>query len=95
MNTVVRRFAQFDHIGNTDGSRGLVSRLLDDDSGQDIVEYALLGALIGIAAIAAWQQLADTVEEVYGQTVALPGPGSVGQVQRLSSCMPGPDGTGC
>ena len=70
--------------------RGLLVNLLDDDAGQDIVEYALLSAVIGIAAILIWQQLAGTVGEVYGQTVA-----PAGQVQNLSSCMPGPDGTGC
>lgn len=69
---------------------GIVERLLDDDAGQDIVEYALLGAVVGIAAILIWQQLAVTVGEVYGQTVS-----PAGQVQSLSSCMPGPDGTGC
>ena len=37
-----------------------------DESGQDIVEYALLGALIGIAAILTWQQLAATVGVTYG-----------------------------
>ena len=84
MNTVSRG------IANIDGSRGLVGRLLDDESGQDIVEYSLLGAVVGIAAIVIWQQLATTVGEVYGETVA-----PAGQVQSLSSCMPGPDGTGC
>ena len=41
-------------------------RFLCDDTGQDVVEYALLGALIGIAAIVTWQQLAATVGVVYG-----------------------------
>jgi Flp pilus assembly pilin Flp len=88
MNLVVRGFAPFGRP--IDEPHGLLGRLLDDDSGQDIVEYALLGALVGIAAILIWQQLAVTVGDVYGQTVA-----PTGQVQNLSSCMPGPDGTGC
>jgi len=71
-------------------SNTVYERFLDDESGQDIVEYALLGAVIGIASVLIWQQLAATVGEVYGQTVA-----PAGQAQKLSSCMPGPDGTGC
>lgn len=68
----------------------IVERLLADESGQDIVEYALLSAVIGIAAILIWQQLVARVGQVYGQTVA-----PAGQAQTLSSCMPGPNGTGC
>jgi Flp pilus assembly pilin Flp len=71
-------------------SNTVYQRLVADESGQDIVEYALLGAVIGIASILIWQQLAATVGEVYGQTVA-----PAGAAQQLSSCMPGPDGTGC
>ena len=71
-------------------SNTVYERLIADESGQDIVEYALLGAVIGIASILIWQQLAATVGQVYGQTVA-----PTGQAQNLSSCMPGPDGTGC
>lgn len=58
-----------------------------DESGQDIVEYALLGALIGIAAILTWQQLATTVGVAYGTADA--------GVQGLSSCTPDPGGGGC
>ena len=86
MNTVAR-FARRETFA---GPHGLLADLLDDESGQDIVEYALLGAVIGIAAIVIWQQLATTVGEVYGEAVA-----PTGEVQTLSSCMPGPDGTGC
>ena len=65
-------------------------RLVADESGQDLVEYALLSAVIGIAAILIWQQLAARVGEVFGEAVA-----PAGKAQVLSSCMPGPDGTGC
>lgn len=88
MNTVVR--GRVGRRAKLDEPRELLARLLDDESGQDIVEYALLGSLVGIAAIVIWQQLAVTVGDVYGATVA-----PAGQVQNLSSCMPGPDGTGC
>ena len=87
MNTVFGGFTRRETLA---GARELLAGLLDDESGQDIVEYALLGAVVGIAAIVIWQQLATTVGEVYGETVA-----PTGQVQNLSSCMPGPDGTGC
>jgi Flp pilus assembly pilin Flp len=71
-------------------SNTVYQRLVADESGQDIVEYALLGAVIGIASILIWQQLAAAIGEIYGQAVA-----PAGQAQKLSSCMPGPDGTGC
>ena len=58
-----------------------------DDTGQDIVEYALLGALIGIASILTWQQISATVGVVYGQA-------DVAQ-QGLSACTPDPGGGGC
>jgi len=90
MNPVARGFARFGRPATFDEARGLFASLLEDESGQDIVEYALLGAVVGIAAIVVWQQLAVTVGNFYGETVA-----PAGQVQTLSSCMPGPDGTGC
>ena len=38
---------------------------ITDDSGQDVVEYALLGAIIGIASVPTWQLVATTVHDVY------------------------------
>lgn len=67
-----------------------VRELVGDESGQDIVEYALLGALVGISAILIWQQLAVTVGNVYGEAVA-PNSG----VQAVSACTPDPGGGGC
>jgi Flp pilus assembly pilin Flp len=65
------------------------ARFRSDESGQDIVEYALLGALIGIASILTWQQLVVTVGNVY--TAADTG------VQATSACTPNPisAGGGC
>lgn len=40
-------------------------RFLSDDAGQDLVEYALLTALVGISAIVTWQLLAAKVAVVY------------------------------
>jgi Flp pilus assembly pilin Flp len=58
-----------------------------DDGGQDIVEYALLTAIIGIAAIAIWNELAIRVGIVY--TAADTG------VQNLSACTPDPGQVSC
>jgi Flp pilus assembly pilin Flp len=64
-------------------------RFRSDESGQDIVEYALLGALVGIASILIWQALVVTVGNVYGAADA--------GVQLKSSCTPDPiaAGGGC
>ena len=39
----------------------LFSGLLDDESGQDLVEYALVAALIGLSATASMKVLATTI----------------------------------
>ena len=92
MNTVARGLARFDRESRRNQGREWLAALLHEESGQDIVEYALLGAVVGIAAVVVWQQLVVTIGEVYGETVAQ---APAGEVQNLSSCMPGPDGTGC
>jgi Flp pilus assembly pilin Flp len=63
--------------------------LAGDESGQDVVEYALLAALVGIASILIWQALVVTVGNVYGAADA--------GVQIRSSCTPDPisAGGGC
>ena len=65
------------------------ARFSADESGADIVEYALLAALIGIAAILVWQQLVATVGTVYTSADT--------NVQVHSSCTPDPisAGGGC
>ena len=65
----------------------LIKRLLHDEAGQDVVEYALLSAIIGIAAVLIWQQLVEIVGDTY--TAA------DGNVQNMSACTPNPDGSGC
>jgi Flp pilus assembly pilin Flp len=64
-----------------------MTRLLREDCGQDIVEYALLGALIGIVGILAWQNIAGGIGTAYT--------GWDSGVQDLSSCTPDPGGAGC
>ena len=65
----------------------LLKRFLADESGQDLVEYGLLGALVGIAAILVWQQLVTTVGTTYTS--------ADGQVQQMSLCTPAPGATTC
>ena len=65
----------------------LIKRLLQDDAGSDLVEYGLLGVLVGIAAILIWQQLVTTVGTEYGRANT--------NVQTLSTCTPDPGGGGC
>lgn len=64
-----------------------VAEWVADDSGQDIIEYALLTAIIGIAAIGIWQALAITVGDVYSAADS--------GVQDASACTPDPGGGGC
>ena len=65
----------------------MLQRFFADDSGQDLVEYALLAALIAIVSILTWQQIANSIEA--GYLAADSG------VQTLSSCTPDPGGGGC
>jgi Flp pilus assembly pilin Flp len=44
----------------------LLLRLAVDDTGQDVVEYALLAALIGLASIASFGLLQDAIAGTYG-----------------------------
>jgi Flp pilus assembly pilin Flp len=78
-----------DEIGTINAAIAQWERFRSDDSGQDIVEYALLGVLVGIASIVIWQALVVTVANVYGAADA--------NVQIRSSCTPDPisAGGGC
>jgi Flp pilus assembly pilin Flp len=74
---------------NIDSAIATWARLRSDESGQDVVEYALLGALIGIASILTWQLLVTTVGTVYSAADSA--------VQTTSGCTPNPiaAGGGC
>ena len=43
------------------GFRRLFTSLLTDESGQDLIEYALVAALIGLGAVATMRSLAGTI----------------------------------
>lgn len=84
-----RARAGIDAMINIDCAVAACVRLRCDESGQDAVEYALLGALIGIASILIWQALVVTVGNVYSAADA--------GVQATSACTPNPisAGGGC
>ena len=65
----------------------MLHQLITDDSGQDVVEYALLGAIIGIASVLTWKLVATTVHNVYVAADT--------DVQGVSGCTPNPGGSGC
>ena len=65
----------------------MLQQLMTEDSGQDSVEYALLGAIVGVAAILTWRLLAATVGDVYSAADT--------DVQNVSACTPDPGGGGC
>lgn len=65
----------------------MLQRFLTDDAGQDLVEYALLAALIAIVSIVTWQQIRATIGAGYAASDA--------GVQNLSACTPDPGGGGC
>jgi len=72
---------------STERQRAVLARLLSDESGQDTVEYALLGAIVAIASILAWQSIVTTIGNVYRAADT--------DVQGLSACTPNPGGGGC
>jgi Flp pilus assembly pilin Flp len=74
---------------NIDNAIATCTRFISDESGQDAVEYALLGALVGIASILTWQLLVVTVGNVYSAADT--------GVQATSACTPDPiaAGGGC
>jgi pilus assembly protein Flp/PilA len=43
----------------------VVRKLLRDESGQDLIEYALVAAIIGLAAVAAMGSLANNITNAF------------------------------
>lgn len=64
-----------------------VSRFLRDETGQDLIEYALLAAFIGIVGVVTWQAIGSGIFNDYI--------GWDAGVQNLSGCTPDPGGAGC
>ena len=65
----------------------MLLRLLNGDDGQDLIEYALLSALIGIVGILAWTNISAAIGVAYTNWDT--------GVQGVSSCTPDPGGGGC
>ena len=47
--------------------RRLIRRLVVDDSGQDLIEYALLAALIAVVSIGALETLGPLIPKIFTQ----------------------------
>ena len=67
--------------------RRLIRQWLDDECGQDLIEYALLAAFIGTVGILAWESIGVGIGNAYV--------GWDTGIQDLSSCTPDPGGAGC
>jgi Flp pilus assembly pilin Flp len=65
----------------------MLRRWLREEDGQDILEYGLLAAVIGIAAVLVWQAIATQLGGAYT--------GADTDVQTRSACTPDPGGGGC
>jgi Flp pilus assembly pilin Flp len=63
----------------------VLRRLVTDDRGQDVVEYALLTAFFGLCALAAWTSLREAIGLNYG--------GATSGVQGLWEPPPPPSGS--
>ena len=50
--------------------RGFLQRLRHDETGQDVVEYALLTAFLGLCALTAWTSLRNALGANYTSTEA-------------------------
>jgi len=47
--------------------KALLTRLVCAEDGQDLIEYALLSAGLGLVGMAAWPAITTSVGVVYGQ----------------------------
>ncbi len=68
-------------------SETMLRRLLVDDGGQDLIEYALLSAFIGVCCGLVWPNIRAAIGAAFT--------GWDTNVQALSSCRPDPGGGGC
>ena len=45
--------------------RSILTRLLEEESGQDLIEYALVAALVGLAAVGAMRGLSTKISTAF------------------------------
>jgi pilus assembly protein Flp/PilA len=50
--------------------KDIAKRLLREEAGQDVVEYALLMALIGLIAVASMQTVGSTIKNIFANAAA-------------------------
>ena len=43
----------------------IIQELISDDSGQDLIEYALVAALVGLASVSAMRGLSNAIYNFY------------------------------
>jgi Flp pilus assembly pilin Flp len=48
----------------------LIARLIKDDEGQDLIEYALIGGLVALAVTAALTRMSVGISEFFDRIVA-------------------------
>jgi Flp pilus assembly pilin Flp len=65
----------------------IVRRLVVNEDGQDLIEYALLSASIGICCVLVWPTIRAAIGAAFVAWDT--------NVQALSSCTPDPGGGGC
>jgi pilus assembly protein Flp/PilA len=56
---------ELQHAGEDVNMKNLLSGLHQDDSGQDLIEYALVAALIAFAAVTAMNGLAASINSTF------------------------------
>jgi pilus assembly protein Flp/PilA len=45
--------------------KNLLNNLVNDESGQDLIEYALVAALVGLGAVASMQTLSNAIKNAF------------------------------
>jgi pilus assembly protein Flp/PilA len=55
------------HQKRREGMRNLSKRFIRETEGQDLIEYALLAALIGLATVAAMTALSGSISTEFGR----------------------------
>jgi len=46
-------------------TKQLINKLIQDESGQDLIEYALVAALVGLGAVATMQKVASAINSAF------------------------------
>ena len=65
----------------------MLLRFIQDETGQDLIEYALLACFIGVCAVVAWTNIPPKIAAAYANWDS--------GVQTISCCTPDPGGGGC